>query len=135
MLQPLDVACFVPLKSYYEKELTARVNATGAREPLRKSDFDNLLAKIWRRGLTEKNIKSRFRATGIYPTDSTKYKIERMDKVKLKTFKRWVAAGKPVAEHRDPCLSALPDEESQLQPEQPQPAIQDDPQPSTSKTP
>lgn len=33
-LQPLDVACFNPLKSYYKKSLTERVHATGAREPL-----------------------------------------------------------------------------------------------------
>lgn len=70
VLQPLDVACSAPLKSYYEKELTARVHATGAREPLHMADFGNLLAKLWRRGLTENNIKSGFRATEIYPNDS-----------------------------------------------------------------
>lgn len=135
ILQPLDVACFAPLKSYYEKELTARVHATGAREPLRKADFVNLLAKIWRQGLTEKNIKSGFRATGIYPTDSTKYKIERLDKVKLRTYKCWVAAGKPVNEKGEPRLSELNAEEHiEQQPEQSEPPIQENPQPSTSTT-
>lgn len=131
LLQPLDVACFAPLKSHYEKELTARVHATGAREPLRKQDFVNLLAKIWRKGLTENNIKSGFRATGIYPVDSTKYKIARLDKVKLKTYECWVAAGKPVTENGEPRLTELQLlDECQQQPEQPEP---DNPQPSTSQ--
>ncbi|KAK3875434.1 hypothetical protein Pcinc_019691 [Petrolisthes cinctipes] len=83
VLQPLHVACFNPLKSYYEKELTARVHQTGAREPLRKAAFVNLLSKIWRLGLTKSNIMSGFRATGVFPVDASKYKEEHIDKVKL----------------------------------------------------
>ena len=127
-LQPLDLACFGPLKSYYEKELTARVHATGAREPLRKADFVNLLAKIWRKGLNEKNIKSGFRATGVYPTDSAKYKTERLDKVKVQTYKRWVAAGKPVNEKGEPHLSDLNEEHIEQQPELSESTVQENPQ-------
>lgn len=71
LLQPLNVACFNPLKTYYEKHLTARVHQTGTREPLRKAAFGNLLSITWRRGLFETNIKSGFRATGIFPVNSS----------------------------------------------------------------
>ena len=60
LLQPLDVSCFSPLKSYYEKLLTDHVHKTAAREPLKKSDFVNLLCTIWQQGLSEKNIKAGF---------------------------------------------------------------------------
>lgn len=46
LLQPLDVACFNPLKTYYEKHLTARVHQTGAREPLRRDDDDSDVTEV-----------------------------------------------------------------------------------------
>ena len=106
VLQPLDVACFNPLKSHYEKELTMNVHQTGAREPLRKADFGNLISKIWRKGLSEENIISGFRATGIFPVNASKYKVDRLDKVKLKTYKRWESLGKPVNEDGSPFLTS-----------------------------
>lgn len=65
VLQALDVACFNPLKSYYEQELIEQVHQTGARDPMRKAAFGNLISKIWPLGLSEVNIKSGFRASGI----------------------------------------------------------------------
>lgn len=95
VLQPLDVACFSPLKSYYEKQLTERVFVTGAREPLRKGEFCNVLGKIWRRGLSVSNIMAGFAATGVFPVNRDKYKIARLDKVKLASYNRWVEQGRP----------------------------------------
>ena len=88
LLQPLDVSCFSPVKSYYEKVLTDHVHKTAAREPLKKADFVNLLCTIWQQGLSEKNIKSGFSATGIYPVDKLKYNLSRLDQIKLKTYNR-----------------------------------------------
>ena len=83
------------MKSYYEKSLTKRVHATGAREPLKKAAFVNLLSSIWHKGMSAKNITAGFCTTGIYPVDRTKYKVDCLDKVKLASYDRWVAAGKP----------------------------------------
>lgn len=111
VLQPLDVSCFNPLKSYYERELTEQVHKTGAREPLRKAAFGNLISKIWRKGLNENNIKAGFRATGIYPVDASKYKAERLDKVKLVSYNAWVAAGKPISDDGSPVLTNQRDDQ------------------------
>ena len=67
ILQPLDVSCFNPLKSHYEKSLTEFVHRTGGREALAKPAFCNLIASIWKKGLTENNIKAGFSTTGIFP--------------------------------------------------------------------
>ena len=60
-----------------------------------KSQFVNLLCEIWRQGLSESNIKSGFSPTGVYPVDSSKYKLSRLNPQLLKKFEAWVEAGKP----------------------------------------
>ena len=73
LLQPLDVACFSPLKSYYDTKLMEFMQSTGGRESLRKHLFVNMLCSVWREGLSEKNVVAGFRATGIHPIDRSKY--------------------------------------------------------------
>ncbi|XP_066946101.1 uncharacterized protein [Macrobrachium rosenbergii] len=73
LLQPIDVAYFAPLKSYYDAALQQRVHQTGARVPLQKCGFVNMLCSVWKQGLSTDNVKAGFRATGIYPLNSEKY--------------------------------------------------------------
>ena len=76
LLQPLNVSCFAPLKSFHEKELTKYVQETGAREALKKGEFCNMISRIWYQDLTVENVKSGFKAAGIFPVEKTKYKVE-----------------------------------------------------------
>ena len=104
LLQPLDVACFSPLKNYYEIELLKQVQETGAREPLRKAGFVNLLSRIWRESLSENNVIAGSRTTGIHPLNLEKYDVSRLDSIKMKTYERWVLQGKPLDTNGDPIL-------------------------------
>ena len=105
LLQPLDVCCFSPLKCYYEKLLSDHVHKTGAREPLQKRDFVDMVCTVWHDGLSEKNVKAGFSATGIYPVDKLKYKIGRLDQIKLKTYNKWKAIGSPLGKDGSPDLT------------------------------
>ena len=67
-LQPLDVACFVPFKTAFRKQRNAwtilyKNNKVG------KQDLCEWTSKALQLALTEKNMKSRFRRTGIWPLD------------------------------------------------------------------
>ena len=79
-LQPLDVACFGPLKRMWEKSLNAWINEWGPKEPMKKAAFVNQLSDIWHKGLSPANAKAGFKATGIYPVDSGKFPKDRLDK-------------------------------------------------------
>ena len=74
VLQPLDVSCFSPLKAHYEKFLKEFVYWTGGLQKLTKPAFCNLIASIWKKGLTVENI-SGFKNTATFPVDANKYKI------------------------------------------------------------
>ena len=50
---------------------------------------------IWHQGLSAQNVISGFRATGIYPTNKTKYPTNRFDPQLLKCHEHWVQMGKP----------------------------------------
>ena len=50
---------------------------------------------IWHQGLSPDNIKAGFKATGIYPVDSTKFPKDRLDKRLVKQYDLWVSLGKP----------------------------------------
>ncbi|XP_037794933.1 uncharacterized protein LOC119590332 [Penaeus monodon] len=121
LLQPLDVACFAPMKSNYDAKLTQYVQTTGAREPLRKSGFVNMLCSIWRQSLSENNIKAGFKATGLMPIDKTKYNNERLDPIKLATYNSWVSKGMPTNENNDPILEEIPEPNNQEEPQIEQP--------------
>ena len=82
VMQPFDVSCFSSLKSKYEQLLTEFVHHTGGRQQLSKAAFCNVISTIWHQGLTKENM-SGFSNTGNFPVDSSKYKVSRLDKVKL----------------------------------------------------
>lgn len=65
LLQPLDVACFGPLKREWERVLNEWCVSYGGKRPLRKADFVEKLGQCWQTALTEDNIKAGFRRTGI----------------------------------------------------------------------
>ena len=98
VLQPLDMLCFSPLKTHYEKFLTEFVHRTGVVQKLTKPAFYNLIVSIWKMGLTAENMIAGFKNTGTFPVDSNKYKISCLDKVKLKNYNLRKANGAPVDE-------------------------------------
>lgn len=53
-----------------------------------------MLCRVWKKGLSIVNIKAGFRATGIVPIDKSKYNVNRLDPIKLETYKKWVNSGK-----------------------------------------
>lgn len=66
LLQPLDVGLFSPLKQYYSN-LLDQWTRTHPYKAFNKGDFFPLLMQARRQAFTEKNIKSTYTATGIYP--------------------------------------------------------------------
>lgn len=104
LLQPLDVACFAPLKSYYDSALMRYVHQTGARAPLQKRGFVNMLCQVWKEGLSPENIKAGFYATGIHPLNPEKYKSDRLCPLKMKTYKAWIERGSPRDDENNPVL-------------------------------
>lgn len=129
LLQPLDVACFAPLKSYYDSKLLEYTQSTGGRENLRKDLFVNMLCSVWNTGLSKENIVAGFRATGIHPLDRVKYNTSRLDTIKLKTYDDWVSAGKPTDDDDQPIL---PTARTQSLDIPPPPAPEDDETPAAS---
>ena len=95
LLQPLDVACFGLLKKLWEQKLNAWVSQWGAKEPVKKSHFVNLIGEIWHQGLSSKNIQAGFEKTGIHPLDRSKYPTSRFSKKILQMYVPWVTRGKP----------------------------------------
>ena len=95
LLQPLDVACFAPIKRLWTKQLNLWLNQWGARTPVRRHNLVNLLGEIWYQGLSPKNVIAGFNATGIFPVDRSKYPSERLNTNLVRRYDTWVAAGKP----------------------------------------
>ena len=94
-LQPLDVACFGPLKRMWEKVLNEWINEFGPREPIRKAQFVNKLGDVWHKGLSPENIMAGFNATGVFPVDKSKFPESRFDTRLIKRYQNWVKAGRP----------------------------------------
>lgn len=85
VLQPLDKCCFGPLKSAWDKALVKWQRETNGK--MSKSDFSNLLGRLWHTGLSEENVKSGFRHTGIFPLDQNQYPTTRFHPEKLARYK------------------------------------------------
>ena len=64
VLQPLDVACFGPLKRIWEAQLQKRVNKFGIKHCLTRSEFVNLISAIWKEEMKKENAISGFEKTG-----------------------------------------------------------------------
>jgi hypothetical protein len=65
-LQPLDVACFAPLKARYRVEL-GRLASIDDSAPVKKRNFIEIYAKARQEALISRNIRAGFRAAGIVP--------------------------------------------------------------------
>ena len=64
VLQPLDVACFGPLKREWERCLQKHISEYGIKKPLTKSGFVNELCAIWNTGMKRDSAVTGFEATG-----------------------------------------------------------------------
>ena len=93
VMQPLDVACFGPLKRAWDTLLHSRVTTLGAKSQLSKSQFVNELCSIWNTSMKNENIVSGFTTTGIYPVDRSKYPTSRLDPRLLAKYNAWRAKG------------------------------------------
>lgn len=65
-LQPLDKSVFGPFSKSYDRECTEFM-AEHPDHLINKATWPRIFKKAWEAGITPQNIKSGFRATGIYP--------------------------------------------------------------------
>lgn len=84
VLQPLDKACFRPLKYKWDTSLLSWTRSN--QRKLQKHEFVDLLCKVWPEGLTAENVRSGFQSTGIYPPNRSKYPVTRFDPIKYKRY-------------------------------------------------
>lgn len=84
LLQPLDKCCFSPLKLRWNEKLLTWQHENN--RTLTKCDFANLLCSVWEIGLPSKNIIAGFKSTGIFPPDSSKYPVDRLNPDKLSRY-------------------------------------------------
>ena len=95
LMQPLDVACFGPLKCAWERKLNEWTSLFGVNERMKKAQFANMLSEVWHKGLSAKNVMAGFEATGVLPVNKSKYPTNRFNPNLLKNYKAWDAAGRP----------------------------------------
>jgi hypothetical protein len=84
-LQPLDCGPFSPLKEKWSRLLVDHQRKTGFRT-ISKSVFVDLLCAVWHDAMSEGNIKSGFRTTGIYPFNPHRFETDKFNKRKLASF-------------------------------------------------
>ena len=68
-LQPLDVGLFQPLATEYSKQISKVMAESFGLVSITKRLFWPLFKASWNAAFSEKNIKSSFRKTGIFPYD------------------------------------------------------------------
>lgn len=66
ILQPLDRSCFSPIKTSYRNQIADLASLENSA-PIKKTRFIEYYAKARVEGLTERNIRSGWRAAGISP--------------------------------------------------------------------
>ena len=64
VLQPLDVACFGPVKREWDRRLHMRISEFGIKQPLTKCEFVNEICGIWHQGMKKENAIAGFETTG-----------------------------------------------------------------------
>jgi hypothetical protein len=67
ILQPLDVRCFAPLKQAYKKEIKGLADSHITH--VDKKTFLATFQPVYTKAISESNILSSFRATGLVPLD------------------------------------------------------------------
>ena len=68
--QPLDVGCFGVLKRYWDEECNEFMGKNIGKVVTR-FQFSELFSRAWARAMIPHNICAGFKATGVYPLDST----------------------------------------------------------------
>ena len=71
------------------------MNVLGPKESISKSTFVDLFSQVWCKGLSETNIISGFRATGIFPINRDKYNIKCFDNWLYNHYQPWIELGRP----------------------------------------
>jgi len=66
-LQPLDVGCFLPLATCYTTEIDKVMEKSGGIIAMTKRMFWDAFKPAWDRSMSESNILSAWRKTGIWP--------------------------------------------------------------------
>jgi hypothetical protein len=84
-LQPLDVACFKPLKGAWDQALLQYQRMNGFRH-LQKREFVDILCSVWKKGLSVDNIQAGFQKTGIYPFNCHMYPVHLFDQGLLLSY-------------------------------------------------
>jgi hypothetical protein len=85
VLQPLDISCFGPLKTKWNKSLIKEQRQNG-HKTLSKSQFVDLVCNVWEQSLTKENVQSGFNSRGIFPVDRTKFPVNKFHVGKLKEY-------------------------------------------------
>ena len=85
-LQPLDVSCFKPFKTMWDKAIHKWTMENLGRR-ITKAEFLNLLGSIWRESFSVKNIQAGFKKTGMFPPDRTSYPESAFDADFLRAYK------------------------------------------------
>jgi 4-hydroxybenzoate polyprenyltransferase len=77
VLQPLDLSVFSPLKHSYRKQIGYLSHQTDS-SPIGKQNFLSCYQKARKDGLTASNIKSGWKASGLWPVSSAKPLMSRL---------------------------------------------------------
>ncbi|KAG5895951.1 hypothetical protein JTB14_027952 [Gonioctena quinquepunctata] len=88
-LQPLDKCVFGPVKTCWEKELIAhgKKHMGHGAGRLKKNEFTELLADVWKEAFTERNIIFGFVTTGIFSVNAGKFPENEFNSTDLERFK------------------------------------------------
>jgi hypothetical protein len=86
-LQPLDVVCFKPLKTQWDKAISTWTKDNNARR-ITKPEFVSLVGSVWDKVFTHDIIVKSFEKTGLYPVDRTVYPESEFKPNLLTLYKR-----------------------------------------------
>ncbi|CAH1364933.1 unnamed protein product [Tenebrio molitor] len=111
-LQPLDKAVFRSFEHHWDQQVMLYWHNNGERT-LTKQRFAKIFTPVWDLCMTPSNIKSGFRATGLYPYDPNAIPEE--------AFKPSIASELPVPEQAEPLATSTPTTTSKLRTTSPQP--------------
>lgn len=84
VLQPLDKTCFKSLKYAWDQNILQWYRSN--QRKMVKSEFVNILCKVWHAGFTSNNVIKGFKSIGIFPCDRNKYSVSRLDPEKLSKY-------------------------------------------------